>query len=105
MNEDFKKLYNSAKGIVSIADYSIYDDITIASAEFNADLYELEHNPDFTTFGNYETIEDANDDLLYQGLTLDDITKLSMHRYGNMIEVLKSPMEEQYVYWVFVGAK
>lgn len=91
-----EELYNSASGIVGI---SHYDDLT----EFENDLKELRDNPDFTLLGHYDMVQDADEELVYQGFTLDKITKMSLNRYGNVIECLHAPDSE--TYWVFIGAR
>lgn len=91
----FEELYNSACGIVGI---SHYDNVE----EFEQDFRDLEHNQDFTLFGQFDMTQDADEELQYQGLTLDDITKMSLNQYGNVIECLQDPSG---AYWVFVGAR
>lgn len=92
----FEELYDSACGIVGI---SHYDDVD----EFETALKELEDNPDFTLLGHYNMTQDADEELEYQGFTLDQITKMSLNRYGNVIETLYAP--DSQTYWVFVGAR
>lgn len=92
----FEELYNSACGIVGITHYD-------SEKEFEQDLKELEENGDFTFLGHYDTTQEADDELQYQGLTLDQITKMSLNRYGNVIETLHAP--DSQTYWVFVGAR
>lgn len=92
----YEELYNSACGIVGI---SHYDDV----ASFDTDLKELEDNNDFSLLGHYDLTQDADDELQQQGFTLDDITKMSLNRYGNVIECLQAP--DSQTYWVFVGAR
>ena len=94
--ESFETLYNSAAGIIGI---SSYDDVS----EFEQDLKELESNPDFTLIGHYDMTQDADEELEYQGFTLDQITKMSLNRYGNVIETLAAP--DSGTYWVFVGSR
>ena len=93
---EFEKMYNSACGILGI---SHYDDVS----EFEEDLKELEENPDFSLLGHYDSTQDADEELQYQGFTLDEITKMSLNRYGNVIECLHAP--DSQTYWVFVGAR
>jgi len=93
---EFEKMYNSACGILGI---SQYDDIS----EFEEDLKELEENPDFSLFGHYDSTQDADAELQEQGFTLDEITKMSLNQYGNVIECLHAP--DSQTYWVFVGAR
>lgn len=92
----FEELYNSASGIIGIAHYDEED-------EFEQDLNELMNNADFSFFGQFDMIQDADEELQYQGLTLDEITKMSLNRYGNVIETLQCPISE--TYWVFVGVR
>jgi len=94
--ESFETLYNSAAGIVGI---SSYDDVN----EFENDLKELEDNLDFTLIGHYDMTQDADEELEQQGLTLDEITRMSLNRYGNVIETLAAP--DSGAYWVFVGSR
>lgn len=91
-----EKLYTSACGIVGIWNY---DEV----AEFENDLKELEENPDFSMFGHFDLTQDADEELQYQGFTLDEITKMSLNQYGNVIECLQAP--DSGTYWVFVGAR
>ena len=93
---DFEKLYNSACGIVGISKYD-------ESHEFAKDLYELENNPDFTFIGRFELTQDADEELEYQGFTLDQITKMSLNQYGDVIDCLLDP--DTQTYWVYVGAR
>ena len=92
----YEELYNSACGIVGICHY---DDVN----EFEQDLKELEENPDFTFVGQYDMTQDADEEFQYQGFNLDEITKMSMNRYGRVIETLQDP--ESGTYWVFYGAR
>lgn len=96
MGKTFEELYNSACGIVGI---SYFDNVS----EFEQDLKELEENADFTLLGHYDMTQDADEELESQGFTLDDITKMSLNRYGNVIETLQAP--DSGTYWVFVGAR
>lgn len=92
----FEELYNSACGIVGISNYDTVE-------EFENDLKELEDNQDFTLLGTFNTTQEADEELQYQGLTLDEITKYSLNQYGNVIECLHSPDSQNY--WVFIGAR
>ena len=92
----FEELYNSACGIVGV---SHYDSVS----EFESDLKDLEDNPDFTLLGHFDMTQDADEELQYQGFTLDQITKMSLNQYGNVIETLYAP--DSQTYWVFVGAR
>lgn len=92
----FEELYNSACGIVGINNYDSVED-------FEQDLRDLEENEDFTLLGRYDMTQDADEELQYQGFTLDEITKMSLNRYGNVIECLLAPDSGDY--WVFVGAR
>ena len=93
---EFEELYNSACGIIGI---SHYDD----ENEFEKDLKELEDNRDFSLLGHFDTTQDADEELQHQGLSLDQITKMSLNRYGNVIETLYAP--DSQTYWVFIGAR
>lgn len=93
---EFDKLYNSACGIVGI---NHYDDVS----EFEQDLKEMVNNKDFTLLGHFDMTQDVDEELQQQGFTLDQITKMSLNRYGNVIETLYAPDSE--TYWVFVGSK
>lgn len=93
---EFEKLYNSASGIVGV---SHYDD----PSEFEEDLKELENNPDFSLLGHFDSTQNADEELQYQGFSLDEITKMSLNRYGNVVECLYAP--DSQTYWVFVGAR
>lgn len=90
----FEELYNSGAGIVGI----IHCD---NEQDFENNLKDLENNQDFSFLGQYDMSQDADEELLYQGFTLDQITKMSLNRYGNVIETLKFDDS----YWVFVGAR
>lgn len=93
---EYEELYNSACGIVGIRHFDNVD-------EFEGDLKELEENPDFSLLGQYALTQDADEELQEQGFTLEEITKMSLNRYGNVIEVLHAP--DSQMYWVFVGAR
>lgn len=93
---EFEKLYNSACGIVGISNFDSVED-------FERDLKELEENPDFTLLGQYNMTQDADEELQYQGFSLDQITKMSLNRYGNCVETLQAP--DSGAYWVFIGAR
>ena len=84
------------KGIVGIWNF---DEVS----EFERDLKEYENNPDFTLLGHFDSIQDADYELEYQGFTPEEIAKLSLARYGNVIETLQAP--DSQTYWVFVGAR
>ena len=92
----YEELYNSACGIVGIYHY---DDVS----DFEQDWKELNENPDFTFLGHFDMTQDADDELESLGFTLDEITKMSMNRYGRVIETLQAP--DSGTYWVFVGAR
>ena len=96
MSITFEEMYNSKAGILGI---SQYDEVE----EFESDLKELENNLDFTFVGHFDMTQDADEELQYQGLTLDEITKASLNRYGNVIETLQAP--DSGTYWVFIGAR
>lgn len=93
---EFMELYNSACGIVGV---SHYDSV----GEFESDLKWYEENPNFTLLGHFDMTQDADEELQYQGFTLDQITKMSLNQYGNVIETLYAP--DSQTYWVFVGAR
>jgi hypothetical protein len=95
MNEETKNLYNSACGIVGIWNLD-------SEEELENEIKELEENPDFTLLGIFSMTQDADEELQYQGLSLDDITKMSLNQYGNVIECLKAPNSD---YHVYVGAR
>lgn len=98
----YEEIYNSACGIVGQSTYED-DGYRTAVDFFEEDLRELENNQDFTFFGHFDMTQDADEELEYQGFTLDEITKMSMNRYGNVIECLKAPDSE--TYWVFIGSR
>lgn len=91
----FEELYNSACGIVG----QTYCD---TEEELEEALAELENNPDFSLLGIFDMTQDADEELQEAGFTLDQITKMSLNRYGNCIETLKGPNTD---YFVFVGAR
>ena len=93
---EFMKLYNSACGIVGVTHYDDAD-------EFEDDLRDLEDNPNFSLLGNFNMTQDADEELQDLGFTLDQITKMSLSQYGNVIETLQAP--DSQTYWVFVGAR
>lgn len=69
--------------------------------EFNEHIKELENNPDFTFFGDFDMIQDVEDEFLYQGISVDEFIQLTNNRYGSVVEILE--FEDKY--WVFVGAR
>ena len=69
--------------------------------EFNEHIQELESNPDFTYLGDYDMIQDVEDEFLYQGFSVDEFIQLTNNRYGSVVEILE--FEDKY--WVFVGAR
>lgn len=105
MSETYNEKYHSAKGIIAISDYSQYTDPEEASDRFHDDYLELDSNPDFTALGSFDSIEEANNELQYHGMSLDNITQMNMNRYGNIIDVLKSPITTEPVYIVYIGAR
>ena len=90
----FEELYNSACGVVGVASYD-------TEAEFLEDFKELETNPDFTFYGQYDLTQEIDAELEYQGLSLDKITKMSLNRYGDILEVLA--FDDQY--YAVIGAR
>lgn len=72
-------------------------------AEFEERKHELDNNRDFTQLGHFDMTQDADEELENQGFTLSQITKMSLARYGNVIEVLHAP--DSQTYWVYVGAR
>ena len=69
--------------------------------EFNEHINELESSPDFTFFGDYDMIQDVEDEFLYQGINVDEFIQLTNNRYGSVIEILE--FEDKYS--VYVGAR
>ena len=69
--------------------------------EFNERYFELHGNPDFTYLGDYDMIQDVEDEFLYQGFNEDEFIQLTNNRYGNVVDILE--FEDKY--WVFVGAR
>ena len=96
MSMTFEEMYNSKAGILGM---SQYDEVE----EFESDLKELENNLDFTFVGHFDMTQDADEELQYQGLSLDEITKASLNRYGSIIETLQAP--DSGTYWVFIGTR
>lgn len=92
----FEELYNSACGIVGQSSFDTVE-------EFEEELKKLENNPNFLLLGHFDMTQDADEELQYQGFTLDEITKMSLNQYGKVIECLKAPDSDSY--WVFVGAR
>lgn len=69
--------------------------------EFNEEFLERESNSDFTYLGDYDMIQDVEDEFLYQGFSVDEFIQLTNNRYGSVVEILE--FEDKY--WVFVGAR
>lgn len=93
---EFEKMYNSACGILGVRHYD-------EECDFEQDLRDFENHPDFSLFGHFDSTQDADAELEEQGFTLDEITKMSLNQYGNVIECLHAP--DSQTYWVFVGAR
>lgn len=62
---------------------------------------ELSSNPDFTYLGWFNMLNDIEEELEYQGLTLKEIGELNRARYGNVLEMLEYNSE----YFAFIGAR
>jgi hypothetical protein len=69
--------------------------------EYEEYFTELENNPDFAYYGDYNMIQDIEDELLHQGISVDEFIQLTNNRYGGMIEII----EFKNMYSVFVGAR
>lgn len=69
--------------------------------EFEEDYNDLITNPDMTYLGVYDKTQDIDDELVYQGFKLSEIAKMSMARYGRVLEILS--FEDQY--YAFIGNK
>lgn len=69
--------------------------------EFLEASNELHSNPDFTCLDWFDSLNDIEDELEYQGLTLKQIGELNRARYGNVIEVLEYNSQ----YEAFIGAR
>lgn len=65
--------------------------------EYSTELY---NNPDFTCLGWFDSLNELQDELRYQGLSLELIKELNLNRYGNVLEVLKYNGQ----YLAFIGA-
>lgn len=75
-----------------VVTFTAFDDFL----EYSTELYD---NPDFTSIDWFDTLEDLQDELMYQGLSREEIKQINLNRYGNVLEVLK--YNEQYL--VFIG--
>lgn len=69
--------------------------------EFFEACDELEANPDFTYVGTFDSIQDVYEELNYQGLSDEEIEKLSVARYGNCLEIV----EYASTYEAYIGAR
>lgn len=93
-NKSFDELYNSAAGVVGIWHLDSED-------EFEMEYDELNTNPDFTYLGQFDMTQCIDEELQYQGMSLDEITKMSLNCYGNVLEVLHYDNQ----YYAFIGAR
>lgn len=91
----FEDTYNLACGVVG-------KQWCDTEQEFEDALYELENDPDMTFLGQFDMTQDIDEELEYQGFSLDEITKMSLNRYGNVLEVLHAPNTD---YYAFIGAR
>ena len=89
----YDKLYHSASGVIAVFEYENESDFTQVVNDF-------EENSDFEFFGYYDSIESINDELLYQGLTMEEITKYNLNHYGHCIEVVENSNNE---FLLFIG--
>ena len=62
---------------------------------------ELHSNPDFTYIGWFNMLQDIENELEYQGLSLKEIGEINRARYGNVLEVLEYCSE----YLAFIGTR
>lgn len=69
--------------------------------DFNNAIVELDNNPDFSFLGEYDLINDIEDEFEYQGISNDDFMKMTNNRYGNCIEIV----EYENRYTVYYGAR
>lgn len=69
--------------------------------EFLETCDEWEQNPDFSYVGSYDSIQDIYHELNYQGLSDEEIEKLSVARYGNCLEIV----EYGSTYEAYIGAR
>ena len=67
--------------------------------EFNEIWSELHSNSDFTYLGQFDMTQDIDDELLYQGFSLQEIAQLTINHYGHVLEVI----EYEDVYHAFIG--
>lgn len=102
MSEQMERLYNSQKDLYESACGIIGVWMCDTEEEVDEKVNELEGNPDFSLFGVFDSTQEADEELQYQGLTLDQITKMSLNHYGNVIECIASP---EGLYFVFIGAR
>ena len=76
-----------------VIEFTAFDDFL----EYSSELY---FNPDFTSLDWFDTLEELQGELMYQGLTRELIAQINRNRYGDVLEVLKYNGE----YLAFIGA-
>lgn len=87
------------KVVNNIVINEVLDDYNIYMVYRDEGLY---HPDDFNLLRDKE-IESIIEDLLYSGLTSDDIIQMNKARYGNVIDFYRSEYED--MYYVYVGVR
>lgn len=67
--------------------------------EFDEAYNELINNEDMSYLGGFDLTQDIDEELEYQGFTLEEINTMSLARYGRVLEVLS--FEDRY--YAFIG--
>lgn len=67
--------------------------------EFEETYNEMMDNPDMSYLGDFDLTQDIDEELEYQGFTLEEINAMSLARYGRVLEVLS--FEDRY--YAFIG--
>lgn len=76
-----------------VVNFTAFDDFL----EYSSELY---FNPDFTCLDWFDSLEDLQGELMYQGLSREEIKQINRNRYGRVLEVLKYNGQ----YLAFIGA-
>ena len=97
----FKEIYISeyvkSKGLEGVTGRCYCD----TEAEFNEAWTENHNNPDFSYIGDFDMLQDLDDELQGYGFSPEEIAQLSLNRYGHVLDVLE--FEDKY--YAFMGAR
>lgn len=76
-----------------VTDSGLYLSVWTAESEEEADelIYEFEENPEMTSLGIYELIEELVEDMQHQGFTEAQLYEMSHARYGRVLEIVEEP--------------